>query len=367
MTDTGYMQLAIELAKKGTGFVNPNPMVGAVITKDNEIIGQGYHQKYGELHAERNAIASCTISPKGATMYVNLEPCCHEGRTPPCTEAIINSGISKVVVGIRDPNPLVAGKGIQMLRQQGIEVMEGVLKDKCAALNEVFFHFVTSRTPFVVMKYAMTLDGKTATYSGKSKWITGEAARKNVHQDRHRYTAIMTGVGTVIADDPLLNCRMENGTNPIRIICDTGLRTPLHSQIVKTAKDIPTIIATACTNSEKLLPYTKANCKFIVVPKRDDHIDLREMMLHLGEEKIDSILLEGGSALNWSTLQEGLVHKVQAYIAPKIFGGVDAKTPIAGNGVENPEHAFYLKDSKITLYGEDFLIESKVIPKCLQD
>lgn len=366
MIDTRYMKLALELAKKGCGFVNPNPMVGAVITKNDEIIGQGHHQKYGELHAERNALADCTTSLKGGTIYVTLEPCCHYGRTPPCTKSIIESGISKVVVGIKDPNPLVAGKGIEMLRQHGIEVIEGVLEKECGELNEVFFHYIKTKTPYVVMKYAMTMDGKAATYSGKSKWITGETARQNVHKDRHRYTAIMVGVGTVIADDPLLNCRIENGKNPVRIICDTSLRTPLNSQIVTTAKDISTIIATACTDSDKQQLYTNANCKIITVSKKDDHVNLNELMIKLGEEKIDSILLEGGSTLNWAALKNGLVNKVQTYIAPKLFGGVDAKTPVTGVGVENPDNAFLLTDAVISVLGEDILIESRVIYKCLQ-
>ncbi|NCC88510.1 MAG: bifunctional diaminohydroxyphosphoribosylaminopyrimidine deaminase/5-amino-6-(5-phosphoribosylamino)uracil reductase RibD, partial [Clostridia bacterium] len=189
MTDTQYMHLALELAKKGEGFVNPNPMVGAVIVKNDKVIGQGYHKKYGELHAERNALAGCTISPKSATLYVTLEPCCHFGKTSPCTDAIIESGISKVVVGIKDPNPIVAGNGIEKLRQQGVEVVEGVLEKECGRLNEVFFHYIRTKKPYIVMKYAMTMDGKIATYTGKSKWITGEVARQRVQQDRHRYTA----------------------------------------------------------------------------------------------------------------------------------------------------------------------------------
>lgn len=358
--DSHYMQLALELAQKGYGSVNPNPMVGAVIVKNGKIIGRGYHEKYGEPHAERNALANCTASPQGATIYITLEPCCHFGKTPPCTEAIIENGISKVVIGSGDPNPLVAGKGIKMLRQQGIEVIEGVLEKECGELNEVFYHYITTKTPYVVMKYAMTMDGKTATYSGKSKWITGEAARQKVHQDRHRYAAIMVGVGTVLADDPQLTCRMENGKNPVRIICDTHLRTPHHAGIIATAKDVPTIIATACTDQERQKPYTDKNCKIIAVSKKDGHVDLNELMIKLGEEKIDSILLEGGSILNWSALQNGIVNKVQAYIAPKLFGGLGAKTPVAGLGAENPDNAFFLTNTTITMLGDDILIESRV-------
>ncbi len=361
MNDLEYMKIAVEIAKKGCGYVNPNPMVGAVIVKDGEIIGKGCHEKYGELHAERNALESCTKIPKGATIYVTLEPCCHYGKTPPCTEAIIASGIAKVVVGSIDPNPLVAGKGVERLRQNGIEVVEGVLEDECNNLNEVFFHFIKEKTPYVVMKYAMTMDGKIATCNGKSKWITGEAARQNVHKDRHRYSAIIVGVDTVITDNPLLTCRIPNGRNPIRIICDTNLRTPITSQIVTTANCIPTYIATACTEKQKQKPFLDAGCMLLHISQKDSHIDLNELMLKLGEEKIDSILLEGGAALNYSALQSGIVNKVQAYIAPKLFGGRNANSPVAGLGVESPNDAFQLTDSKITRFGEDFLIESKVI------
>lgn len=198
--DMEYMQLALALARKGCGWVAPNPMVGAVIVKDGEIIGQGWHEKCGQPHAERNALASCTKSPRGATMYVTLEPCCHTGRQPPCTDAILEAGIRRVVVGSGDPNPLVAGKGIQILRAHGIEVTENVLREECQRLNEVFFHYIRTKRPFVVMKYAMTLDGKIAAYTGASKWITGEKARNHVQEQRHRYSAIMAGVGTVLAD-----------------------------------------------------------------------------------------------------------------------------------------------------------------------
>jgi len=361
------MKLALELANKGRGSVNPNPMVGAVIVNDNKIIGKGYHVKFGELHAERNAIADCSISPEGATIYVTLEPCCHEGRTPPCTEAIIKSGISKVVIGCSDPNPLVGGKGIKVLRQRGIEVVEGVLENECRKLNEVFFHYIKTNTPYVVMKYAMTMDGKIATYTGKSKWITGELARQRVHQDRNQYYAIMVGVGTVLEDDPLLTCRIDNGRNPIRIICDTNLRTPANSQIVSTAKEVPTIIATACTDKEKQKLYIEKNCEVITISKKGGHIDLSELMLTLGKEKIDSILLEGGSALNWSALQSGIVNKTQVYIAPKIFGGTGAKSPIGGIGADMPGNAFFLTNSIATILGDDILIESEVMRKCSQE
>ena len=239
------MLRAIQLAKKGEGWTNPNPMVGAVIVKDGQIIGEGYHKKYGELHAERNAIASLTESAEGAVLYVTLEPCCHHGKTPPCTEAILEQKIQKVVIGSRDPNPKVAGKGAQILREAGITVIEDFMREECDQLNPVFFHYITTKMPYVVMKYAMTLDGKIATKTGASKWITGEAARREVQHMRHQYMGIMAGIGTVLADDPMLNVRVEGWRSPVRILCDSKLRIPLDSQIVKSAEKYRTIVVYA--------------------------------------------------------------------------------------------------------------------------
>lgn len=366
MNDETYMELALKYAKKGCGWVSPNPMVGAVVVKNGKVIGAGYHEQYGGLHAERNALASCTESPQGATLYVTLEPCCHFGKTPPCTDVILESGIRRVVVGSVDPNPLVAGKGIEILRQNGIEVTQGVLNEACTMLNNVFFHFIRTKTPYVVMKYAMTMDGKIATRSGESKWITGEAARNRVQEDRHRYTGIMVGVGTVLADNPRLTCRLPEGKNPIRIICDSQLRTPLQSQVVKTAEQIPTILATCFPNEERAHPYREAGCEVLALPSKDGHIDLRALMVALGERTIDSVLLEGGGTLNWSALQSGIVNKVQAYVAPRLFGGCEAKSPVEGFGVENPEYAFRLTSPHVTRLGDDILLESEVIP-CSQE
>ena len=367
MTDKQYMEVALSLAKKGDRFINPNPMVGAVIVKDGEIIGQGYHEKYGGLHAERNALVNCSVSPKNATLYVTLEPCCHHGKTPPCTDAIIESGIKKVVIGVKDPNLVVAGKGIEILKYHGLDVVVGVLENECCDVNKVFFHYAKTKTPYVVMKYAMTLDGKIATYTGASKWITGEAARQNVHLERCRYSAIMVGVGTIISDNPMLTCRVVDGINPVRIICDTNLRTPLDTQIIKTAKNISTIIATSCLDDKKIRQYTDKGCKIIKVSSKHGYVDLNELMTELGKEKIDSILLEGGGTLNWTALQSGIVNMVKAYISPKILGGATAKTPVAGFGVHHPDCGFLLSKKKITQLGEDILIEGEVIQPCLQE
>lgn len=362
-----YMRLAITLAQKGVGYVNPNPLVGAVIVQEGKIIGHGYHERYGELHAERNALASCLADPTGATMYVTLEPCCHYGKTPPCTEAIIDSGIRKVYVGCLDPNLLVAGKGVETLRHAGVEVITGVLEDQCKKLNEIFFHYIKTGTPYVTMKFAMTLDGKIATCTGESKWITGEMSREQVHRDRSRYQGIMIGVGTVLADNPMLTSRISKGRNPIRIICDSQLRTPLQSNIVLTAKEIPTILATSCTCSNQRKEYEQSGCEIVTVPLKDEHLDLQVLMQILGAKGIDSILLEGGSMLNFSSLNSGIVNKVQAYIAPKIFGGDMAKTAVGGSGFGAIANCVTLKNQTITCLGDDILIESEVEYPCLQE
>jgi len=360
LTDREYMKRALELAQMGLGTTNPNPMVGAVIVKDGRIIGEGYHRKYGELHAERNAIANCKEDMHGATIYVTLEPCCHYGRTPPCTEAIIENGFARVVVGSMDPNPLVAGKGVEILRSHGIEVETGVMKEECDAINYVFFHYISTKMPYVVLKYAMTADGKIATVSGASKWISNEKSRENAHALRARYAAIMVGVGTVIADDPMLNCRIEGGRDPIRIICDTNLRTPLDSKIVKTSRDIRTIIATACDDEKKISEYESSGCEILKCDKKDGHIDLKALMVKLGEMKIDSVLLEGGASLAGCAVKDGVISEVTAYIAPKLFGGSTAKTPVGGDGIEKVEDALMLDEPKIELICGDVMIRWKV-------
>lgn len=360
MNDEKYMARALELARNGLGWTSPNPMVGAVIVKAGRIIGEGWHRRCGELHAEREALASCSENPAGSTVYVTLEPCCHQGRQPPCTQALLEAGVSRVVIGAGDPNPLVAGKGIRLLRRQGITVDEHVMEQECMDLNQVFFHFIRTGTPFTVMKYAMTLDGKIAAYTGASKWITGETARNHVHRQRHRYSAIMAGVGTVLADDPLLTCRMEGGKNPVRVICDSRLRTPLTSQIVKTAGDVPTILATCSTDMQAARPYQDAGCAVLTLPCRDGHVDLQALMAELGERQIDSVLLEGGGTLNWAALKAGIVHKILAYISPRLLGGKEAKSPIGGEGFPSPNEAIKLTDGVVTQLGEDILFEYDV-------
>ena len=374
MTDRDYMLRAIELARGGLGWTSPNPLVGAVIVKNGRIIGEGYHERCGELHAERNAIASLTESAEGATLYVTLEPCCHYGKTPPCTEAILEQKIARVVIGSRDPNPLVAGKGAAILRAAGVRVEEDFMREECDALNPVFFHYITKKTPYVVMKYAMTADGKIAARTGDSKWITGESARKKVQELRHQYMGIMAGIGTVLADDPMLNVRVEGWKSPIRILCDSGLRIPLDGQIVKSAGKYRTIVAYADSeNTEaKRKRLHEMGVETICCPDENNQVDLKKLMKYLGEEGIDSILLEGGGTLNDSALRAGIVQEVQAFIAPKLFGGMNSKTPVEGIGVRFPSEAVKLKCTDICQIGEDIRITCQVCGKeqeesCLQE
>ncbi len=353
------MLRAIALAKMGEGFVNPNPLVGAVIVKDGEIIGEGYHERYGELHAERNALKNCKNDPNGATMFVTLEPCCHYGKNPPCTEAVIKSGIKKVYVGSFDPNPLVAGKGIEQLRNAGIEVTEGFLREECDKLNDIFFHYITTKRPYVILKSAITLDGKIAAYTGHSKWITNELSRANTHITRKKCAAIMTGIGTVLADNPMLNCRCENPSDPIRVICDTKLAIPMECEIVKTATQIPTYVATSSDNAVKAAELEGKGVKILKISKTETGIDLDELMSVLGEMNIDSVLIEGGAKMHTSALKAGIVNKLQVYIAPKIMGG-DGLSAFSAMGISKASDAIELKNPQLHIFGDDIMIEYEV-------
>ncbi len=354
--DREYMLRALALAQRGAGRVSPNPMVGCVIVKDGRIIGEGWHEHIGGLHAERNALKNCREDAAGADLYVTLEPCCHWGRTPPCTDALIEHKVSRVFVGCLDPNPLVAGNGVRILRDAGIEVETGVCENECRRLNEVFFHYITHKSPFVVLKYAMTLDGKIAAHTGDSRWVTGETARRHVHETRNRLSAIMVGVGTVLADDPLLTCRLEGGRDPIRIVCDSHARMPLDCRLVRTARKTPTYAAVIERN-DRTAAFEWAGVNILVCAEKNGRVDLADLMHQLGENGIDSVLLEGGAALAYAALEAGVVHRVQAYIAPKLIGGADAKGPIGGAGLDKMADALILHEVNCMPLGQDFLIE----------
>lgn len=355
-----YMRKALELAKKGEGRVSPNPLVGCIVVKDGRILAEGYHEAYGGFHAERNALLSCREEVRGADLYVNLEPCCHQGKTPPCTELILEKGIRRVFIGCLDPNPLVAGKGAARLREGGILVETGILSEACQTLNEIFFCYITKKIPFVAMKYAMTLDGRIACDSGSSQWITGEAARSHVHQLRRKYRAIMAGIVTVMADDPMLDCRIEEGVNPIRIICDSALRLPPDSRIVKTADRIRTVVACrrdAAENPEKRKRLQQAGVEvWDIQPDSKNRLDLAALLKKMGQAGIDSVLAEGGGILHGALLEAGLVNRVYAYLAPKLVSGEENRAPIRGPGILRMSKAMALEKVETMAFGEDFLI-----------
>lgn len=363
-----YMRRALQLARLGEGRTNPNPMVGCVVVKDGRIISEGYHEKYGEYHAERNALLRCAEDPAGADLYVSLEPCCHYGKTPPCTEIIIEKKIRRLFVGNVDPNPKVAGGGVRILRDHGIEVEIGILEEECRKLNEVFFHYISTGTPFVAAKYAMSADGRIACATGDSKWITGETARKQVHLLRKRYSGILAGIGTVLADDPMLNCREEEGVDPVRIICDAHLRIPMESQIVRSAGVIPTIVcATNETMAEdagraKAEQLAAAGVTVLQTKAAADEdggyakVDLKDLMKQLGERQIDSVLIEGGSKINGDAFAAGIVDKVYAYVGSVIIGGENAPAPVGGRGAARMADAARLMDMTVSMVGDDVCI-----------
>jgi diaminohydroxyphosphoribosylaminopyrimidine deaminase / 5-amino-6-(5-phosphoribosylamino)uracil reductase len=357
--DVKYMERALELAEKGTGYTNPNPLVGAVIVKEDVILGEGYHEFFGGPHAEINAFRNASADVAGATMYVTLEPCSHFGKTPPCANAIVEKGIKKVVIAMEDPNPSVSGRGIRILREHGIEVITGVLEEESRRMNEIFIKFITTGLPFCILKTAMTLDGKIASFAGDSKWITGEESRNYVHRLRHRVSGIMVGVGTVIQDNPLLNTRLEEGggSDPIRIITDSRGRIPQDAKVLLNSPGKTIIATTTMAAEEKRKELKSLGADIIITPAVNNQVDLNFLMKALGEKNIDSVLLEGGSELNSSALEAGIIDKVNLFIAPKIIGGRDAKTPFGGNGRQWMKDAEVLKNIRTYGFGDDIMIE----------
>lgn len=359
--DEMYMERALSLAARGRGTTTPNPMVGAVIVRDGRVIGEGYHIRAGEGHAEVNAFRNAEENGEdvtGATMYVTLEPCSHYGKTPPCADKIVEKGIGRVVVGALDPNPLVAGRGIEKIRNAGIPAVTGILAERSAALNEVFMKYIVSKRPFVVLKAAMSLDGKIATADGESQWISCETSRKEVQRLRHELTGIMVGIGTVLVDDPMLNCRIPGGKQPVRIVVDSHLMIPEDSRLVNSAGEYPLVVATL-KNCDRVKKQKLEACGAQVLEveaNSDGHVDLNILMDRLGEMQIDSILLEGGGRLTEGALQAGIVDKVQFYIAPMLIGGEGAKTPVEGRGIHVLSKAWHISDWKAETIGDDIKI-----------
>jgi diaminohydroxyphosphoribosylaminopyrimidine deaminase / 5-amino-6-(5-phosphoribosylamino)uracil reductase len=357
-----YMRRAISLAKKGTGWVNPNPMVGAVLVKDDRIIGEGYHEFFGAPHAEVNAINNAWEPVEGATLYVTLEPCIHHGKTPPCAPFIAEKGISMVFIGTSDPNPKVNGKGIEYLLSKGIKVQSGILDEEIKRINEVFIKFMTTGIPFCILKSAMTLDGKIATITNASRWISGEQSRRFVHELRQQVSGVMVGVDTVIYDDPLLNTRRGNkkSKDPLKIITDTKCRIPLESKALTHNPQLTILATTDLADKSKVKEIERLGAQILICPLKNDMVDLAFLVNSLGIMGIDSILIEGGSMLAFSALKERIVDKVTSFISPKILGGKLAPTPVGGEGIDKMNNAINVVDWKVRKSGEDILIEGYI-------
>ena len=389
--DARFMRRAIELAWRGWGWTNPNPLVGCVLVRDGRIIGEGWHEKCGQAHAERNALADCArraaeepagercadAAPnadparghaRGATAYVTLEPCCHTGKQPPCTEALIAAGVARVVVGSRDPNPLVAGKGSAKLREADIRVDEDALRAECDELNPIFFRFISRKTPYVVAKWAMSADGKIACASGDARWVSGPESRRDTHELRHRLAAIAVGIDTVLADDPLLTCRRQDepGNQPLRVVLDSRLRIPEDCALVRSCAqgEAPLAVATCASVDD---PATDAGAKaqrlhalgveVLHVPQDAvGHVAVRPLLSALGEKGIDSLLVEGGSGIHGAFFDEGAVDEVVGYLAPTVVGGADAPGPVAGAGAAKMAEATALGCPRAHALGDDLKI-----------
>lgn len=359
--DEKYMRLAMQLAGNAIGRTSPNPLVGAVIVKDNRVVGCGWHRKSGTPHAEVHALNQAGELAQGADVYVTLEPCAHYGKTPPCSKALVEAKVKNVYGGLLDVNPKVAGKGFKILEDAGIHVEYGFLQDELRKQNEVFFKWIEHKKPFIVLKAAMTLDGKIATATGQSKWITNETSRAYGYKLRDIYDGIMVGINTVIEDNPMLTARVDGGKNPIRIVVDSSLKIDINANVVQD-KSAKTIVATTDkADKDKILKLQAQDVDVIVVDKdENDKVDIEKLLDILGQQNICSILVEGGATLSGSFVAKKLVDKVYFFIAPRIVGGKEAKTPVAGTGILNLQEALSLKDIQIEKLKEDILIIGRV-------
>lgn len=354
-----YINRCIELARLGEGKVSPNPLVGAVVLDiAGNVVGEGYHQKYGDAHAEVNALNMAGDRARGGTIYVSLEPCSHWGKTPPCTDRIIEAGIKKLVVGMVDPNPLVAGEGIKKCRAAGIDITIGILEKECKKLNEIFIKNVTQKKPFIAIKSASTIDGKIATREKSSKWITSENARNEVQRLRNRYDAILTGSGTVITDNPSLTCRMEEGRNPVRIIIDSELKTSPGSKVYNDDGTRVIIGASELVEAHKTLLYGE-NVEIIFCPiNSEGKIDLNYLIKQLYKKDIYSILVEAGGILNGKFIEKSLVDKFYFFIAPKILGDNSGLSLVDGFNVHDINKSHRLTFDEVEMFGTDILIKA---------
>lgn len=360
MSDEDFMKLALRLARRGLGKTSPNPMVGAVIVKDNRVIGKGYHHRFGGKHAEAEAIENAREDVSGATMYVTLEPCCHYGKTPPCVDAIIQNKIGEVIIGTLDPYPDMKGKSIEILNSHGIKTRVGVLEEECRSLNEAYLKYMTRHVPFITVKFAQTLDGRIATSAGSSRWISSPASRRLAHKLRAQNDAVMVGIGTVIKDNPQLTVRLVRGRNPTRIVLDSRLRVPLDARVLMNQEEAPTIIATTSrADDEKLSALHRMGIEVLTIP--DDErgfIDLPHLLEVLGQKGISSVLVEGGAETITSLLRQNLADRLVVFTAPRIMGrGIEA---VGELDIKDVAGALKLTFKKVYRSGEDVVIEARV-------
>lgn len=356
------MDRALALAERAAGRTSPNPMVGAVVVRDGRVVGEGYHAAAGQPHAEVVALRQAGEAARGATLYVTLEPCCHYGRTPPCTREVIGAGVTRVVAAMLDPNPRVAGRGVEELRRAGVEVRVGCREEEARRLNEAFCKYITTGVPFVTYKAALSLDGKVATAGGDSRWISGEESRGLVHRLRDRYDAVMVGVGTVLADDPLLTCRLEGGRDPVRVVVDSRGRLPLNARLLHSGSRARTLVTTTAAMPGETRAALEAipGVEVMEVASSGGRVDPEALLRALGEREITSVLLEGGPTLAASMLAGGWVDKIMFFLAPLLVGGARAPSPLGGEGVARLGDARRLRDVRVERVGEDILVTAYV-------
>jgi diaminohydroxyphosphoribosylaminopyrimidine deaminase/5-amino-6-(5-phosphoribosylamino)uracil reductase len=332
-------------------------MVGAVLLKDGRVVGEGYHTKAGEPHAEIVALGKAGEEARGATLYLNLEPCTHYGKTPPCTPAVIKAGVKRVVIGMEDPNPLVKGKGVDSLKRAGLNVEIGTLEKECLRLNEVFSKYILNKEPFVILKVAATLDGKIATRNGDSQWISGEGSRRFVHRLRNQVDGIVVGIGTVLKDDPMLTTRLRGGRDPFRIVFDSRLRMPENAKVIMTSPSKTIIATTEFAPEDKIKRFEEKGVRILIFDSKGGKVDLKACLSKLGEMEMISLLVEGGSEINGSFLDEGLIDKIFLFLSPKMIGDKEALGIFGGHGVTHLQEAISFKELKVRRLGEDILLE----------
>jgi diaminohydroxyphosphoribosylaminopyrimidine deaminase/5-amino-6-(5-phosphoribosylamino)uracil reductase len=358
--DEQWMKRAIRLAEKGRGRTSPNPMVGAVLVKKGIVVGEGYHARAGEAHAEIIALRKAREEARGSTLYINLEPCTHYGRTPPCVPVIIEAGVRRVVIGIEDPNPLIKAKGLESLAKAGLEVKVGILEKECRRLNEAFYKYILKREPFVILKAAATLDGKIATRDGESKWISGETSRRFVHRLRDQVDGVVVGIDTVLQDDPMLTARVKGGRDPFRIVLDSRLRIPEEAKVIKADPSKAIIATTELAARDRRQRLEKMGAQILVLDSEHERVSLKPLLSKLVEMGMMSLLLEGGSQINGSFLDEGLIDKFLLFLSPKMIGDDQAIGIFGGKGVTHLKDAVPLRELRVRRIGGDILIEGYV-------